>query len=93
MKVLLTIHEMFYIIYEMIPKVSKAKGDYRIEQTAHLIRMRGLFLCRRIFSKKLRYDLVWLYHDFSVLGICLLVCERKKQTCIYAISIDFSSIV
>ena len=44
MKVLLTIHEMFYIIYEMIPKVSKAKGDYRIEQTAHLIRMRGLFL-------------------------------------------------
>ena len=45
------------------------------------------------FSKKLRYDLVWLYHDFSVLGICLLVCERKKQTCIYAISIDFSSIV
>ena len=34
---------MFYIIYEMIPKVSKAKGDYRIEQTAHLIRMRGLF--------------------------------------------------
>lgn len=34
MKVLLTIHEMFYIIYEMIPKVSKAKGDYRIEQTA-----------------------------------------------------------
>ena len=37
MKVLLTIHEMFYIIYEMIPKVSKAKGDYRIEQTAHLI--------------------------------------------------------
>ena len=28
----------------MIPKVSKAKGDYRIEQTAHLIRMRGLFL-------------------------------------------------
>ena len=50
-------------------------------------------LCRRIFSKKLRYDLVWLYHDFSVLGICLLVCERKKQTCIYAISIDFSSIV
>ena len=33
-----------YIIYEMIPKVSKAKGDYRIEQTAHLIRMRGLFL-------------------------------------------------
>ena len=47
----------------------------------------------RIFSKKLCYDLVWLYHDFSVLGICLLVCERKKQTCIYAISIDFSSIV
>ena len=44
MKVLLTIHEMFYIIYEMIPKISKAKGDYRIEQTAHLIRMRGLFL-------------------------------------------------
>ena len=44
MKVLLTIHEMFYIIYEMIPMVSKAKGDYRIEQTAHLIRMRGLFL-------------------------------------------------
>ena len=43
MKVLLTIHEMFYIIYEMIPKVSKAKGDYRIEQTAHQIRMRGLF--------------------------------------------------
>ena len=27
----------------MIPKVSKVKGDYRIEQTAHLIRMRGLF--------------------------------------------------
>ena len=44
MKVLLTIHEMFYIIYEMIPKVSKAKGDYRIEQTAHLLRMRGLFI-------------------------------------------------
>ena len=44
MKVLLTIHEMFYIIYEMIPKVSKAKGDYCIEQTAHLIGMRGLFL-------------------------------------------------
>lgn len=43
MKVLLTIHEMFYIIYEMIPMVSKTKGDYRIEQTAHLIRMRGLF--------------------------------------------------
>ena len=50
-------------------------------------------LCRRLFPKKLRYDLGWLYHDFSVLGICLLVCERKKQTCIYAISIDFSSIV
>ena len=44
MKVLLTIHEMFCIIYEMIPMVSKAKGDYRIEQAAHLIRMRGLFL-------------------------------------------------
>ncbi len=41
------------------------------------------------------YAMIWvgLYHDFSVLGICLLVCERKKQTCIYAISIDFSSIV
>ena len=50
-------------------------------------------LCRRLFPKKLRYDLGWLYHDFSVLGICLLVCERKEQTCICAISIDFSSIV
>ena len=44
MKVILTIDEIVCISYEMIPKVSKAKGDYRIEQTAHLIRMRGLFL-------------------------------------------------
>ena len=54
MKVLLTIHEMFYIIYEMIPKVSKAKGDYRIEQTAHLIRMRGRFYIWHI----VKYNLV-----------------------------------
>ena len=58
MKVLLTIHEMFYIIYEMIPKVSKAKGDYRIEQTAHLIRMRGLFLWEIHISDMYR-SIVW----------------------------------
>lgn len=50
-------------------------------------------LCCRFFPKELRYDLVWLYHYFSVLGICLLVCERERQTSIYAINIDFSSIV
>jgi len=47
----------------------------------------------RIFPKKLCDDLVWIYSCFSIIGFCLLVCERKKQTCIYAISIDFSSIV
>ena len=45
------------------------------------------------FSEKLRYDLVWFYHYFSIPGICLLVCEREKQTGIYAVNIDFSSIV
>ena len=50
-------------------------------------------LCRRLFSKKLRYDLVWIYHDFSVFGIYLLVCERKKQIGMDAVSVDFGSIV
>ena len=34
---------------------------------------------RRIFPKKLCNDLVWAYSDFSPVGFCLLVCERKKQ--------------
>ena len=41
------------------------------------------------------YAMIWFGFTscFSIIGFCLLVCERKKQTCIYAISIDFSSIV
>lgn len=34
---------------------------------------------RRIFPKKLCNDLVWAYSDFSPVGFCMLVCERKKQ--------------
>lgn len=37
MKVLLTIHEIFYIIQEMIPKVSKAKRglSYRTDRASN----------------------------------------------------------
>ena len=35
-------------------------------------------ICCRFFSKKLCYDLVWVHCYFSVFGICLLVCKRKK---------------
>ncbi len=41
------------------------------------------------------YAMIWVGFTMisPFLAFCLLVCERKEQTCICAISIDFSSIV
>ena len=47
----------------------------------------------RIFSKKLRDDLVWIYGCFSIIGFRLLVCKGKKQAGIYTVGADFGSIV
>lgn len=45
------------------------------------------------FPKKLCYYLVWIYSCFSIIGFCLLVCKREKQTGIYTVGSDFGSIV
>ncbi len=45
-------------------------------------------ICSWLFTKKLCNDLGSIYNDFSHISIYLLVCKRKKQSGICAVSDD-----